>query len=199
MKKVLVFSLMLALTTGVSSFANTSSDNLKGTKSEIVLTLNNVKEGQKLSIKDDYGIVLYNTTIETSGLYNNKFDLTALPDGDYSFEHEKGFEIQIMPFTVSLGAVTFNEASEKSIFKPVVKFEENKIYVSKLDLEKENVEVKIYYTTNNSELDYELIHTEKFSDTADINRIYSLSKKHSGNYKVIVNANGREYVEQFKI
>ncbi|WP_299782070.1 hypothetical protein [uncultured Formosa sp.] len=198
MKKVLVFSIyMLALTTGISSFANTSSDNIKGKKLEIVLTLDNVKEGQELSIKDDYGIVLYNTTFETSGIYNNKFDLTALPDGDYSFEHEKGFEVKIMPFKVALGEVTFNKQAEKSIFKPVIKFNENKIYISKLDLNQEKVEVKIYYTTNNANSD--LIHSETFSNTTDINRIYSLAGKRSGSYKVIINADGRNYVEQFKI
>ncbi|MBP1840485.1 hypothetical protein [Formosa algae] len=196
MKKVFVFSIyMLA---GISGFANTSNNDIVAeNKSEVVLTLNNVKEGQELAIKDAYGSILYNTTIKTTGLYNNKFDLTALPDGQYSFEHEKGFEIEIMPFTVSLGNVTFNKSEEKSIFKPVIKFKENKIYVSKLDLNKEDVDVKIYYTSNNS--DFNIIHSETFSNTTDINRIYSLAEKRSGSYKVIINANGRNYVEQFKI
>ncbi|MDW5289484.1 hypothetical protein [Formosa sp. PL04] len=198
MKRILVLSIyMFAMVTGIATYANASSKDGERKKSEITLTLNDVKEGQLLSIKDINGIVLYNSTIATSGLYNNKFDLTALPNGTYYFEHEKGYEIKIIPFTVSIGEVTFNKKNEKSIFKPVVNLKNNNLYLTQLSLDKSDVEVKIYYTSDNSE--FNLIHSEDISNTTNINRIYKLAEKRTGNYKVIINANGRDYVEYFTI
>ena len=199
MKRIITLSIyMFAMVTGIASYANEASLSLDGNKkSEITLTLDNVKEGQMLSIKDVYGIALYNSKIEFSGIYNNKFDLTALPNGKYSFEHEKGYEIKIIPFTVVKGEVTFNEKDEKSIFKPVVAFKNNNVYLTQLSLDQEEVKVKIYYTSENSE--FKLIHSEDISNTTNINRIYKLAEKRTGNYKVIINADGRDYVEYFTI
>ncbi|WP_066223205.1 hypothetical protein [Formosa haliotis] len=199
MKKVITLSIyMLAMVTGMATYANTASTNFDGgKKKEITLTLNNVKEGQKLSIKDNYGTILYNTKIASTGFYNNKFDLTALPNGEYSFEHEKGYEIKVIPFTVAKGEVTFNKQKEVSVFKPVVNFKDNNVYVNKLDLNKEKVNVNIYYASNDSE--FQLIHSDEITDTTNVKRIYGLSQKRAGSYKVIINADGRDYVEYFKI
>ncbi|MHA7942325.1 hypothetical protein ACJOV8_004585 [Formosa sp. 3Alg 14/1] len=201
MRKLLALSIyMFAMITGISSYANDNLSNVDSRKkSEITLTLNHVKAGQLLSIKDEYGIALYKSTISTSGAYNNTFDLTALPNGDYSFEHEKGLEIKIIPFTVSNEEVTFNREEERSIFKPSVKFKNNAVYLTQLDLDKEEVSVNIYYSSNDSYSNDELIYTEKISDEASIQRIYSLSEKRAGHYKVFISANGRNYVEHFKI
>jgi len=200
MKKVLALSIyMLAMVTGIATYANAGiPDFIGGKKSAVTLTINNVKEGQLLSIKDKSGFMLYNSTIATTGVYNNKFDLTALPDGEYSFEHEKGYEIKIMPFKVSEGQVTFNAANERSVFKPVVNLKNNNVYLTKLNLEQEKVTVSIYYSTTNKSED-NLIHSENISGETNIERVYSLSEKQVGNYKVIISANGRNYVENFKI
>ncbi|MFB9053130.1 hypothetical protein ACFFVB_08555 [Formosa undariae] len=201
MRKLLALSIyMFAMVTGISSYANDNLSKLDNRKkSEITLTLNHVKEGQLLSIKDNYGYALYKSTISTSGAYNNTFDLTALPNGNYSFEHEKGLEIKIIPFTVSNEEVVFNKEEEKSIFKPSVKFKDHTVFLTQLDLNKEDVEVNIYYSSNASYSNDELIYSEKISDETSIQRIYSLSEKRSGHYKVFISANGRNYVEHFKI
>jgi len=200
MKKLLALSIyMFAMVTGISSYANDNVSNLDiRKKSEITLRLNHVKAGQLLSIKDNYGVALYKSTISTSGAYNNTFDLTALPNGKYSFEHEKGLEIKIIPFTVSNEEVTFNKEEERSIFKPSVKFKDSTVFLTQLDLDKEEVSVNIYYSFSDDSSE-ELIYSEKISDESSIQRIYNLSEKRSGYYKVFISANGRNYVEHFKI
>ena len=202
MKKVITHSIcMLVMITNIAtSFAsNASSLNVEKENMEITFKLENVKVGQQLSIKDVNGLVLYKKTIEKDGIYTNKYDLTALPNGLYYFEHEKDYQINIIPFIVAFNEVTFNKKSEKTIFKPVLKVKDSHLYFSKLDLDKENVKINIYYTPIKTSSEYDLLHTEKFEDTVKIERIYSLSKTRAGNYKVVVNANGREYIEYFSI
>ncbi|WP_066223193.1 hypothetical protein [Formosa haliotis] len=202
MKKVITHSIcMLVMVTSIAtSFANPLSlENKERMDMEITLTLGNVKAGQQLFIKDVNGMILYKKTIEKSGIFANKFDLTALPNGKYYFEHEKDFQIKIIPFKVTFNEVKFDKLNEKIIFKPVVRVNNNHLYFSKLDLDKEDVEVNIYYDGSRDSAGYDLIHTENFTDTAKIERIYSLSKTRGGNYKVVVKANGRNYVEYFSI
>ncbi|WP_148304640.1 hypothetical protein [Formosa agariphila] len=197
MKKVMTLSmcLLVTLTSLASGLEHNMSSNFDD--KEITLTLNNVKEGQNLSIKDNYGFVLYKKVFEKSGNANQKFDLSALPNGTYYFEHEKDYEIKVIPFHVKSGEVTYDTVNEKIIHKPVVRLTDNKVYLSKLELDKEDVAVSLYYADDYNE--FKVVHTENFEDTANIQRVYSLSKKNSGNYKMIINANGREYIEYFSM
>jgi len=198
MKKVMTLSicLLVTLTSLASGFENNMSSNFDD--KELTLTLNNVKEGQNLSIKDDYGFVLYKKVFKKSGDAKNTFDLSALPNGTYYFEHEKDYEIKVIPFNVKSGEVTYDTLNEKIIHKPVVRLTNNKVYVSKLELEKGDVSVSLYYADDFND-GFEIIHSENFEDKANIQRIYSLSKTKSGNYKMVINANGRDYIEYFSI
>ena len=202
MKKVITHSIcMLVMITSIAtSFAsNASSLNAEKENMEITFKLENVKAGQQLFIKDVNGLVLYKKIIEKEGIYTNKYDLTALPNGLYYFEHEKDYQIKIIPFIVAFNEVTFNKESEKTIFKPVLKVKDNHLFFSKLDLNQEDAKINIYYTPNKLSSEYDLLHTEKFEGTLKIERIYSLSKTRKGDYKVVVNANGRDYIEYFSI
>ncbi|MDW5289486.1 hypothetical protein [Formosa sp. PL04] len=201
MKKIITLSICMLVMT--SSFASTFSGIAfskkgDGSKMEITLTLNDVKAGQKLSIKDNKGTLLFNKTIEKSGAFNNRFDLSQLPDGTYHFEHEKNHYVKHIPFTVYLGEVTFDKENESIVYKPVVRVKNNLIYLSKLDLEKENIEVRIYYT-GNDENEYQLLHSENITDTIKVERVYRLSEQYKGEYKIVINTNDESYVEHFKI
>ena len=152
-------------------------------------TLKNVKQGNQLIIKDLNGIILYKEQIKNSGNYSKGFDLTSLPDGSYVFELEKDFEIKSFPFTVSSKTVEFNE-NETTIHKPFVTFKNNYIYVSKLALNNEPLDVKIYYQDGEG-----LIFSENIKDTKVIEKVYKLALKAKGDYKIVLSSNGREYYE----
>ncbi|MHA7942560.1 hypothetical protein ACJOV8_005775 [Formosa sp. 3Alg 14/1] len=198
-----IITLTICLIAFTSSFASThigisSSDKDDKDKVEIVLTLTDVKAGQKLSIKDEKGVLLFNTVLAKSGAFNNKFDITELPNGVYHFEHEKEIYTTHIPFTVHSGTATFDKKNEKKVYKPFVSLRNNHIYFSKLELNKDNVEFNIYYSKADTE-SYTLVHTENISDTIKIERAYRLSDMPEGSYKVIINADGQSYVEHFKI
>ncbi|AJR02793.1 hypothetical protein [Siansivirga zeaxanthinifaciens] len=152
------------------------------------LTLNNVKAGNVLTIKDLDGIILYKELIKMSGTYKKGFDLTALPNGDYFFEVDKDLEIQTIPFTVTNNIVFLNKDKETTTFKPYVKKVNDLVYVTKLAPKKEAMTISIY-SYNNSE---ELIHTEKVEGTQTIEKVYKLQK---GDYRIVFKTEDKEFTE----
>ncbi|WP_066223195.1 hypothetical protein [Formosa haliotis] len=200
MKKVMTLSICLLVTiTSIASNFTPSFSYDEGKNKEITLTLDNVKEGQLLSVKDEHGFVLYKKEFEKTGnSTSHKFDFTDLPNGTYYFEHEKAYQVKIIPFKVHFGDVTFDEANVKTIYKPVVRVKDNNIYFSKLELNRDDVEVRIYFEEDKGNY-YKLLHTETIEDTTKVERVFSLSKNHAGNYKIVTISNDNEYVEYIKI
>jgi len=182
---VTVFTTILSNANEISSF--TYKEDLKGNTS---LSINNVKKGNQLSIKDYYGTILYKEVINRAGLYRKGFDLTSLPDGSYFFEIDKEMEITSIPFTVLLNKVTFDKEKQVTIFKPYVRKKDNLIMISKLSPNKDPLNIDLYYVDNNNES--ELIHSEEVKGTQNIERIFKLRK---GEYKVVFKFNNKEITE----
>ncbi len=62
-----------------------------------------------------------------------------------------------------------------------------------MNFEKEPLKITLYY-------DDKIILSEKIEDADDIlNKVYRVSKKIKGNYKVVVNSNHRSYMQDFNI
>ncbi len=200
MKKTIKNTLVvMAMLGAITSYANLTpsipfNENIKAT----ILTLENVKEGQRLVIKSKNGTILYKESISKTGAYQEEFDLTSLPNGNYFFELEKDLEIQIIPFSVSANSVEFSKDKEVKIFKPYVRAKGNKLFVSKLSLDLQPLTLEIYYDTPNSS-NYERIYSEKIENTKVIERIFSLDKQMPGTYKIITKSDGRVYTQIFAI
>ncbi len=191
--------LLVMVTTMATSYAgNTKKEDDDKGKMVITLTLNNVKAGQQLVIKDLDGLTIYKEAIATTGLYNNTFNLKALPEGTYYFEHYKDLQIKRIPFTVAKGEVSFDSNNGKTFFKPVVRKQGNVMYLTQLALDKEDLNVAIYYSSD-VKSDFELIHAEHVTDTLNIERIYQLSPERKGEYRVVLTTNGEDFVENFTL
>ena len=188
MKNLFKNSLVIVvLFTALLGNANSSLTNSKD-DTRTTLTFKDVKLGNVLSVKDAFGVILYKEKMKNSGNYEKGFDLTELPDGNYFFELDKGLEIKIIPFTVESNVVNFKKEAETTVFKPIVKSHSNLVYVSKLSLNKEPLEIEIYY--NNSKIYFETI-----ENTQTIRRIYNLNKNEKGTYKIVSKTEGRTFVD----
>ena len=197
-KKGILLVTMLATMLSNASKPEMAEKNFK--IENTTLSINNVKQGQQLIIKDSNGIVLYKEMIDRSGVYKKGFDLTSLPNGEYYFELDKDTEVQVIPFKVAMNKVEFLKEKETKFFKPVIRFKDNKILLSRLSFNQKPLEVKIYYEDNSYySSDYLLLHTEKFKDTKVIERVYELDKSKKGSYKVVVKTEGREFTESITI
>ncbi|MDX6745697.1 DUF3244 domain-containing protein [Polaribacter sp. PL03] len=188
-KKYLVVIVMMLVTSINYANKNTAVKIVDGKK--VRIEFESVKKGHTLSVKDKNGTVIYSQEIENSGTYSKVLDLSKLEKGNYTTELEKDFEIVIKPFTVLDGQVSFDE--EKTIFKPVIRTEDNLVLISKLAFDKQPLKIAIYYND-------EVIFSETVKDEKNLlKRVYKLSKEEKGDYKVIINSNNRSYIKDFNI
>jgi len=187
---VVLFTTLLGNAKEISSLRNLDD------KKTTMLTLLNVKEGNQLFIKDVYGLVLYKESIIDSGEFIKGFDLTSLPDGEYYFELDKDLEITVIPFEVKMNTVEFVKEKETTIYKPYITIKENRVFVSKLSLDKQPLEIKIYYDHNSGS--YDLIHSETIENTMNIQKAFRLLKNEKGNYKLVLKTEGHTFIEYLK-
>jgi len=194
MKKLMKNTLVIvALFTALLANANATLNDLKEAK-RTTLTLNDVKIGDELLIKNTHGIILYNESIQNPGDYSKGFDLTELPNGDYYFELNKAIKIVIIPFHVSNTIVVFKKEKETTIFKPSVRNKKNKVYISKLSLDQKPLAIKVYYEGIEGN-NFDLIYTETINnDSKNIGRILSLDEEKEGRYKIVTETEGRTFV-----
>jgi len=186
---------VIMLSMSLSTLAN-ETDMTSKEKERIVtnLHLDNVKQGSVLTIIDGNGLVLYNEAIKKTGDYSKGFDLTTLPDGEYFFELDSDLKIIVIPFNVKENEVIFDKEAEKSIYKPVVRAKDDKVYVSKVALDESPLSYKIYFADN-----HDLVYSEKFEASDDIKKVYDFSASKKGNYLFVFESNGRRYTKVVKI
>ncbi|QCX37497.1 hypothetical protein FF125_03245 [Aureibaculum algae] len=190
MKQIIKNSLVLVvLFATMISYANEIVTNENDETTSV--TLNNVTEGSVLSIKDVDGLILYKETIQVSGDYSKKFDLTSLPDGNYIFELDKDFEIKSIPFNVKRNIVDLNIENKSVVFKPAMVFENGMLRIQKtiLNSEKE-LSIKIYFENG------DLVHSENFNNEKLINKTYDFSKSLKGKYKVLLSTEDRTFSKE---
>ena len=166
------------------------STTIDGKKVKVEFTA--VRKGQVLSIKNANNIVMYSDVIEMAGNYTRTFDLTNLENGKYTAELEKDFETIIKPFLVANGLVTFTPEENKTIFKPVIRTQDNLLLISKISLKNQPIKITLYYMDA-------VIYTETSKDTKVLNRALRLLKNKKGTYTVAINADNKNYSKNFKI
>lgn len=188
--------LMVALLATVMGYANDRSFYItKGDANKTVLTLDDVKEGNLFTIKDENGVVLYKEAIQQSGVYKKGFDLTSLPDGSYFFELNKDMEITTIPFIVKASEVLFEKENAQTVFKPLTVLKNNRLFVSQLSLDKEPLEIKIYQDGGAYSSPFQLIYEETISDTKTIERVFKLVNFSRGQYRIVYKTKGKTFVE----
>lgn len=176
----------------ISMNANTASEDLDIKPSVTILRYGDVKEGYEVSIKDNSGIVLYNESIQKDGQYVKGFDLTTLPEGDYSFELDKSFEIQIKPFMVLEGNVKFLNEGNYTIFKPVIRKKDGLVFVSQLTFDA-NVKIEISNRSNT------ILHSELVDTKLGLRRIFDFSNLPINDYKIVIKTQNRRFVNHITL
>lgn len=185
--KILLLVLMITMI-GYGSEGSTFSKRYDIEKT--IISFNNIKKGQQLIIKDYSGVILYSEVLEEIGTYIKKFDFSALPSGNYVMELNKDMKIIVTPFKIENDKVEIFSDKEVVLYKPIVRSNGSKVYLSRLSMSGQPLKVKIYYDGDNNE---ELIYSEKFKNQNIIERIYALDERLKGLYKIIVSTEGRTF------
>jgi hypothetical protein len=190
-KVILVVVFMLG--TLFNYAANNEGDfNKVVNANKVRVAFNNVKKGQLLTVKDNKGLELHSEIVSGSGLLTKVFDLSSLQDGTYTIELNKDFQIIVQTLEVKNNKVIFNKDSKKTIFKPVIRNEDNILLISKSTLDKEAVKVALFFEN-------EMIFSETVNSDADLKRVYKLDDKKEGSYNAVIYKNNRSYTHNFKI
>ena len=87
---------------------------------------------------------------------------------------------------------SFTPEENKTIFKPVIRIEDNLLLISKISLENQPVKITLYYKG-------EVIYTETAEDAKILNRALRLLKNKKGNYTVAISADNKNYRKNFKL
>lgn len=185
----------IALSVSLFGFANDLNHPIKEKEPKVTsLSFAKVSKGSMLLIKDFNGLVLYKEAIQVTGEYSKGFDLTSLPNGEYYFELDTELEIVVIPFDVMSREVNFRKEDKTTIFKPLVRVKDDKVFVSRTSFESAPMDFKIYYASNS-----DVVLSEKFENEAFVERVYDFSSSKKGEYLFVFRSNGRKYVKSVKI
>jgi len=185
MKSILKYILGLAVMLGsFTSYANEST--------EVVPTSNYLKKGNLISVFNTYGEVLYSGTVNFNGNLTSLFNFTQLENGKYTVEITRDYEIEINTIEVKNNIVSYLNIDRKVVFKPVVRIEDSKVLISKLDFDTNEMDIELYY-------EGKLILSDTVEGSKVLNRVYQLDKTLKGNYTAEIKSNDRVFVENFRI
>ena len=193
MKRVIKKNLIVTALLFATLISNANDGNIIVKDKITNLTYDYVKEGSILSIKDTNGLILYKETIKKNGAYAKGFDLTSLPDGNYVFEMDEEVEISIIPFEVTNNEVSFKKEKQTIINKPIIIDKNMKIFLSKLSLKEQPMKVEIYYENGDKVL------SEVLDKRQSLSRIYDFRSSVKGEYKIVLDTEGRQFIEYVKI
>lgn len=192
MKKLVYRSLLVALMLGSLSGYASETYFEKGKNNGIMTTLINVKKRTHLFIKTVTGKVVYEQFENVSNTDIKDLNISSLKDGYYTLEINKDFEIDVLNFSVVQGEAIFHKETEKTIFKPILRNEKNKILVSKLDFEGYPMKIAIYHEN-------EVIYRDIVEGENLMKKVYVLQENIKGTYKIVAKANNRIYRNEFTI
>lgn len=163
----------------------------------VELTLNNVKPGNLLFIKDLDDIKLYNHTISTTGTFRKEFDLNTLPVGNYFIELNMDMERIIYPFEIDKRDVVFNEDDFFSVYKPMTRIKNEHVMISQLTLDMASLEVKIFRESESNTSFYDLVHSETVKNKRNINLVYKLEDYEKGKFKIVLISKGQKFIRYY--
>jgi hypothetical protein len=181
MKKIITKKLLIALLFGMltSSIVGNNFGN-KNRKKPLVF------------IKNTTGKIIYEKSGNVHSNNIEDIDFSYLKNGYYTLEINKDFQIEIKPFTIVSGKAIFHPKAEKTVFKPVIRSNKNKILISKLNFEAYPMKVAIYYED-------EIILSDIIEGEKLIKRIYTLHKNKKGDYKIVAKVNDRIYTRKISL
>lgn len=141
------------------------------------LQLSNNDGASEIFIKDSEGVLLYSELVKSSKL-SKRFDLSLLPNGIYYIEVVGQTKINVIPFKVSKMNVEVLVESKSIVHKPIIRVNDNLVFISKFSPNKELLKITFYDTYDN------LLFEEKLDKEITKGKIFDISQLPKGKYKL---------------
>ena len=184
--------LIVALLFAVVTYATNINDNVKVAliNSKLIdLKLENSDGDLIIRIKDTYGEVLYAEKFE-GNYFSKKYDLNALPIGNYYFEIEGRTRINLMPFKLTSSGFELRNQMKSTFYKPIVRQEEDLVFISKIAFNTEDFEVYLYDEQLN------LLYKENLKGDINLGKTLNLKNLKSGNYRIVMKSEGKVFEQK---
>jgi len=179
MKKFITKNLLLALMLGMLTSSVVGNNFVDMNRKNPLIFIKNIT-----------GKIIYEKPVNITSIQD--IDFSYLQNGYYTLEINKDFQIEIKPFTIISGKAIFHPKAEKKVFKPVIRFNKNKILISKLNFEAYSMKVDIYYED-------EIILSDVIEGKQLIQKIYRLLENKKGDYKIVTKVNDRIYTRKISL
>jgi hypothetical protein len=140
-----------------------------------------------LKIVDEFGVVLYEETLNNNIEIGKQINFSKLPAGNYFLEMDAAVKQVIIPLQVSEQEAVLKLELKSEVFKPFVKLSGTSLLLMNFNPEKSPVTVSIF-----DELG-QLLFEETVTDSIELKRSYNFSKVKSGNYSLQVRKNGKVF------
>jgi hypothetical protein len=190
LNKVMLIVIMVMAST--MSFANGDKPTVKvqtvGAKT-IALTASGFGTSEtQIKLRDEKGSILHTERILGENEYSKKFDLNSLKTGTYYIEVEN--ETSFSTVSVEVSAVSTNVLNDSKvvIMKPVIRRNGDLLDILMPSEDSASVEVSIY------DSNFKRVFKETVAGSNDLRR-YNLSQLAQGDYRIKMNAGGKEFIQ----
>lgn len=181
--------LSLVLVSGAVMATGNLKVNVTPVKSEkaVVNVSNTAQSHFEIEIRNDVGdLVFYKETNSPSKSYVKLYDFSNLEDGLYTFTVKLDKQVSTNNLDISNGNVTVE--SERKDAEPYFTLENNKLKMSFLNFEKEDVKLYLYDNSNN-----ELVMEKDLESDFAITYGLDFTQVKNGNYDAVLTSENKYY------
>ena len=195
MKKILKFSLVLAIALTAINAHATGVDFLLKVKNEqgkkITFAIN---EGSKvtLTIYDANDKLINTEELNSKGLISRTYDLNALPEGTYFLEAESELKVAKYEISVVGKIASLSETPISIVYKPIFVTKNGLVSVSILNIDKAPVEIKIYDADSNEVYKSAVLTDQKVS------KYFNFNETELKNYTFVMSYDDKTFTKNFK-
>jgi hypothetical protein len=158
---------------------------------KVLLEANNL-QNQPLSIEISNSItndMVYSAVIKNNALYKKYYNLSSLPEGNYTFTIKLDNEVFVKE--IQLNALPLL-LSETSYYEPVFLDENNSLVVNFINPDKENIIVSF-------KRDYDSFFKDEPGNLHSFSRKYNLKKLEPGEYQVELLSGDKQYIHYVNV
>lgn len=174
------------------SFANGNKPNVKvekvGAKTVALYASGLGASKTQVQLRDENGLILHQMVSDNNEKVAKRFDLNALPAGNYAIEIENETSFSTTPVKVTALEATVNSADQVVIVKPVVRQNGDVLDVIMPSEDTTMVSVIIY------DSNLVPVYKETVDGTTELRR-YDLSKLSKGAYRIKMRAQGKDFIQ----
>lgn len=189
MKNLLKISLIAAtLFTASATYANDDVYTLK-VKSEDNKTIRFIIDEASdinLSIRELDNQILFEENIHSNGASVKKYDLSSLPDGEYTLNVESDSKRAEYKVIIANNKTTISEPKITELLKPVFTQEKSMVTLSLDNADKGPVEVQILNEYNDE------VYNETFTNTSKLVKKFNISKTFNRELTFVVKSKNQE-------